>query len=189
MNENDQKSLETDNDLIIDLNTSENIQNETEAESETNAKQPESAYYTIESLSDKSNRNCLTDSDMVTRNLPSNSIPKSNIVRVISRDAFTMEEVSSEIPIKKIHSSFNASSYQSNKSRSHEMQETGYPYQVNSTGRTIQLDPNEANNEETYFALSLIGTLKRLNPRKRAIAKCNILKYLTELEIEDAELE
>lgn len=38
------------------------------------------------------------------------------------------------------------------------------------------------NKEETYFALSLVGILKRLPPHKRAIAKCHILSYLTELE-------
>ncbi|XP_031628417.1 PH domain-containing protein DDB_G0275795-like [Contarinia nasturtii] len=40
----------------------------------------------------------------------------------------------------------------------------------------------DRNNEETYFALSLVGILKRLPPHKRAIAKCHILSYLTELE-------
>lgn len=40
----------------------------------------------------------------------------------------------------------------------------------------------ETNDEETYFALSLIGTLKRLPPHKRALAKCHIINYLTELE-------
>lgn len=40
----------------------------------------------------------------------------------------------------------------------------------------------DCNKEETYFALSLVGILKRLPPHKRAIAKCHILSYLTELE-------
>lgn len=40
----------------------------------------------------------------------------------------------------------------------------------------------DSNSEETYFALSLVGILKRLPPHKRAIAKCHILNYLTELE-------
>lgn len=40
----------------------------------------------------------------------------------------------------------------------------------------------DSNNEETYFAMSLVGILKRLPPHKRAIAKCHILSYLTELE-------
>lgn len=40
----------------------------------------------------------------------------------------------------------------------------------------------DTNNEDRYFALSLLGTLKRLTPHKRAIAKCHILSYLTELE-------
>lgn len=40
----------------------------------------------------------------------------------------------------------------------------------------------DSNNEETYFAMSLVGILKRLNPHKRAVAKCHILSYLTELE-------
>lgn len=40
----------------------------------------------------------------------------------------------------------------------------------------------DSNNEETYFALSLVGILKRLPPHKRAIAKCHILSYLTQLE-------
>lgn len=37
-------------------------------------------------------------------------------------------------------------------------------------------------NDEMYFALSLVGILKRLPPQKRAKAKCHILTYLTELE-------
>lgn len=41
---------------------------------------------------------------------------------------------------------------------------------------------NDFNNDETYFVLSLIGMFKRLPPQKRAIAKCNILQYLTDLE-------
>lgn len=47
---------------------------------------------------------------------------------------------------------------------------------VSSTEKT------DSNNEETYFALSLVSSLKRLSPHKRAIAKCHILSYLTELE-------
>lgn len=43
-------------------------------------------------------------------------------------------------------------------------------------------DANDSSNDDTYFVLSLIGTFKRLPPQKRAIAKCNILRYLTELE-------
>lgn len=46
----------------------------------------------------------------------------------------------------------------------------------------------DSNNEETYFALSLVGILKRLTPHKRAIAKCHILSYLTELEYGSSEL-
>lgn len=46
----------------------------------------------------------------------------------------------------------------------------------------------DANNEETYFALSLVGILKRLPPHKRAIAKCHILSYLTELEYGSASI-
>lgn len=61
--------------------------------------------------------------------------------------------------------------------------------EITPASHTISLDSAESNNEETYFALSLIGTLKRLDPRKRAIAKCNILSYLTELEYgSDAQL-
>lgn len=37
-------------------------------------------------------------------------------------------------------------------------------------------------NEETYFALSIVEILKRLPHKKRAIAKCHIITYLTELE-------
>lgn len=43
-------------------------------------------------------------------------------------------------------------------------------------------DANGSNNEEMYFALSLVGILKRLPPQKRAKAKCHIMNYLTELE-------
>lgn len=45
----------------------------------------------------------------------------------------------------------------------------------------------DSNSEETYFALSLVGILKRLPPHKRAMAKCHILNYLTELEYGSAE--
>lgn len=40
----------------------------------------------------------------------------------------------------------------------------------------------DSKDDETYFVLSLAGILKRLPPHKRAIAKCHILSYLTELE-------
>lgn len=53
---------------------------------------------------------------------------------------------------------------------------------VSSTEKT------DSNNEETYFALSLVGILKRLSPHKRAIAKCHILSYLTELEYGPSDL-
>lgn len=53
---------------------------------------------------------------------------------------------------------------------------------VSSTEKT------DSNNEETYFALSLVSVLKRLSPHKRAIAKCHILSYLTELEYGPSEL-
>lgn len=41
---------------------------------------------------------------------------------------------------------------------------------------------DDANNEDIYFVLSLSEIFKRLPPQKRALAKCNILRYLTELE-------
>lgn len=44
---------------------------------------------------------------------------------------------------------------------------------------------NPAGNEETFFALSLVEILKRLPHKKRAIAKCHIITYLTELEYGD----
>lgn len=40
----------------------------------------------------------------------------------------------------------------------------------------------DANSEDKYFALSILGTLRRLTPHKRALAKCHILSYLTEIE-------
>lgn len=54
-----------------------------------------------------------------------------------------------------------------------------------STEANVSSSCNESidtNKEDTYFALSLAGILKRLPPHKRAIAKCHILTYLTELE-------
>lgn len=46
--------------------------------------------------------------------------------------------------------------------------------------------PNiDKNSEDTYFALSLVGSLQRLKPMQRAMAKLNILKYLTDLEYAD----
>lgn len=41
---------------------------------------------------------------------------------------------------------------------------------------------NLNDNEETFFALSLVEILKRLPHKKRAKAKCHIINYLTELE-------
>lgn len=52
----------------------------------------------------------------------------------------------------------------------------------NTDGIVSSSESVDVNNEETYFALSLVGILKRLPPHKRAIAKCHILSYLTELE-------
>lgn len=43
----------------------------------------------------------------------------------------------------------------------------------------------ESHDEATLFALSLVGTLKRLPPRKLLTAKCHILTYLTQLEYGD----
>lgn len=47
------------------------------------------------------------------------------------------------------------------------------------------LTMNAASTEDTYFALSLVGCLQRLNPMQRAMAKVNVLRYLTELEFAD----
>lgn len=59
---------------------------------------------------------------------------------------------------------------------------TSNPSPVAALTAQLLQNPNDLNNDETYFVLSLIGTFKRLPPQKRAIAKCNILRYLTELE-------
>lgn len=40
----------------------------------------------------------------------------------------------------------------------------------------------DTTSEDKYFALSILGTLRRLTPHKRALAKCHILSYLTEIE-------
>lgn len=53
---------------------------------------------------------------------------------------------------------------------------------ANETTQITLPDTNDSSNDDIYFVLSLIGTFKRLPPQKRAIAKCNILRYLTELE-------
>lgn len=47
-------------------------------------------------------------------------------------------------------------------------------------------NPSESHDEETLFALSLVGTLKRLAPQKLAAAKCHILTYLMQLEYGDS---
>ncbi len=36
--------------------------------------------------------------------------------------------------------------------------------------------------EDKYFALAVVGILQRISPQKKAFAKVNILRYLTELE-------
>lgn len=38
------------------------------------------------------------------------------------------------------------------------------------------------NEEDKYFAIALFGMLQRISPQKKAFAKVNILRYLTELE-------
>lgn len=43
----------------------------------------------------------------------------------------------------------------------------------------------DSQDEETFFALSLVRQLKRLPPQKLAIAKCHISTYLTQLEFGD----
>lgn len=40
----------------------------------------------------------------------------------------------------------------------------------------------DTNSEDKYFALSILGTLRRLTPHKRALARNHILSYLTEIE-------
>lgn len=45
----------------------------------------------------------------------------------------------------------------------------------------IGLEEVAGRTEDTYFALSLVGSLERLSARKRATAKLHILQYLTEL--------
>lgn len=45
----------------------------------------------------------------------------------------------------------------------------------------ISLEAVAGKTEDTYFALSLVGSLERLSARKRATAKLHILQYLTEL--------
>lgn len=48
---------------------------------------------------------------------------------------------------------------------------------------------NVTNEEDKYFALALAGILQRISPQKKAFAKVNILRYLTELEFgEEARL-
>lgn len=50
---------------------------------------------------------------------------------------------------------------------------------------TQQNAPNKRfgeSEEDKYFALSLVGPLQRLSPKKRVIAKINIMKYLAEME-------
>lgn len=42
--------------------------------------------------------------------------------------------------------------------------------------------PQITNEEDKYFALALVGILHRISPQKKAFAKVNILRYLTELE-------
>lgn len=41
---------------------------------------------------------------------------------------------------------------------------------------------NTVSTEDTYFALSLVGCLQRLEPKKKAIAKVGIVKYLASME-------
>lgn len=53
-------------------------------------------------------------------------------------------------------------------------------------GPRSRANPIDSNDEETLFALSLVGTLKRLPPPKLAAAKCHILTYLMQLEYGDA---
>lgn len=48
-------------------------------------------------------------------------------------------------------------------------------------GGAISLEAVAGRTEDTYFALSLVGSLERLSARKRATAKLHILQYLTEL--------
>lgn len=41
---------------------------------------------------------------------------------------------------------------------------------------------HETNEEDKYFTLALMGILQRIPPQRKAFAKVNILRYLTELE-------
>lgn len=57
--------------------------------------------------------------------------------------------------------------------------------EVTELPRTTAHPAIESHDEETLFALSLVGTLKRLPPQKLAVAKCHILTYLMQLEYGD----
>lgn len=45
----------------------------------------------------------------------------------------------------------------------------------------VQIRMTQEFPEDTYFALSLVGSLQRLQPQQRAMAKMNIVRYLTEM--------
>ncbi|XP_055685933.1 uncharacterized protein LOC129791676 [Lutzomyia longipalpis] len=47
----------------------------------------------------------------------------------------------------------------------------------------IQSDESSGQEDDKYFALSLLEPLRKLLPEQRAIAKMNILRYLLELEV------
>lgn len=75
-----------------------------------------------------------------------------------------------------------------NKDSTNKITPSAQPVPSNTDLLVSSTEKTDSNNEETYFALSLVGILKRLSPHKRALAKCHILSFLTELEYGPSEL-
>lgn len=189
----DEKRGELNEHQLIDLTAPDSTQSEHEIvryvnepndnsaeefllESEINFKESGDPVYLIRNTPEKSNSS--RNSVMNIENVEKYVTVSQDLSSASHKD--TYHEIPAKILRKSNHLHTNLL-YQNNEVVQHA---NSTPH-VTNIGRIIQLDLNEASNEETYFALSLIGTLKRLDPRKRAIAKCNILKYLTELEYGD----
>lgn len=150
----------------------------------------------VEQRSQKSDPNQKTDDEDIELVIPERrDAPKSGTSVLLEpglrfkstkRPHESVETVENEMVLKKPSPSIVVNRESTNKPTP--PAQPAHPAASNADLMVSSTERTDSNNEETYFALSLVGILKRLSPHKRAIAKCHILSYLTELEYGPSDL-
>lgn len=184
----EQNSSNADNDnnqdsfvIVVDNNTQQamRLRNETPKRN--------SAQVRVEPQRQQPNTNQKADDEDFELVMPERREATKRVISVLKEPGFRLiatkrphesdETVEKQVVIKKPSPSIVV-----NKNSTNKITPPAQPVPSNADLLVSSTEKTDSNNEETYFALSLVGILKRLSPHKRAIAKCHILSYLTELE-------